>query len=162
MHYVNEGPHKASRSIDVFVYMWVSERVGGRMDGLRGEWGLNGARSVREQEWDEADLLLTCPVERRDTHTRTHAHSVSRQACPECWSDNLMNLPSSMCAHLLVQPLVPTSITTTLLRRGIVCVCADECDSRNVKQLTGYWTGQQLNDTCVHCWLHSEVCRIAL
>lgn len=48
MHYVNEGPHKASRSIDVFVY--VSKRVGGRMDGLRGEWGLNGARCVREQE----------------------------------------------------------------------------------------------------------------
>lgn len=35
-----------------------------------------------------------------------------------------MNLPGSMCVHLLVQPLVPTSIATTLLGGGvIVCVC---------------------------------------
>lgn len=63
------------------------------------------------------DLLLTCPVESGNayTNTHTHIHSVSRLACPECWWDNLMNLPNSMCAHLLVQPLVPTSITTTLL-----------------------------------------------
>lgn len=50
-----------------------------------------------------------------NSHIHTHTHSASRQACPECRRDNLMNLPSSMCAHLLVQPLVPTSITTTLL-----------------------------------------------
>lgn len=39
-----------------------------------------------------------------------------------------MNLPSSMCAHLLVQPLVPTSITTTLLvgGRGLGVVGVDE------------------------------------
>lgn len=38
----------------------------------------NGAGSVRDQERDEADLLLTCPVERGTTHTdkRTHIHTV--------------------------------------------------------------------------------------
>lgn len=55
--------------------------------------------------------------------TGIHTHTLTK-----CWErspDNLMNLAGSMCAHLLVWPLSPTSITSPTLQ---------ECGRANVSR----------------------------
>lgn len=83
-------------------------------------------------------LICSSPVLYRsviDTQLNSHIHIVHKGKSA-LRADNLMNLPSSMCAHLLVQPLVPTSITITLMEEGggviaylwmNVQVCLYEC-----------------------------------
>lgn len=75
---------------------------------------------------NEMRQISSSPVLYRDyTHTCTHT---------KCWErspDNLMNLASSMCAHLLVQPLSPTSITSPTLQE---CGCTNVSHPTIVKE----------------------------